>query len=186
MIEDSDRTRGVRRGVRPTMACVAVILGAATAVACGDSSDDAAPAATKAADAPAQSKAAQAKTTPAAPAEGPDGKELTPEVRGWIDAGTPRLAAVRIGTPGKLVVEPKGNVNYWDHYYPSGTVVTVRAKDTKTARFAAWSGTCTGTKRVCKVKVTGYVRLIAGFDLDKAAAKGLPKNDPALKPSTGP
>jgi pyruvate/2-oxoglutarate dehydrogenase complex dihydrolipoamide acyltransferase (E2) component len=172
-----------------------MVLSAAMLAACGDSSDDATKAnASTPAKATTTAKATQAAastTAPAAPipaeapATGPDGKKLSPEVRGWIKEGTARLAAVRIGTPGKLVVEPKGNVNYWDHYYPPGTVVTVTAKDTKTARFAEWSGACVGKDHVCKVKMTGYKRLIGGFNLDAKAASGLPKDDPALKFDTG-
>jgi hypothetical protein len=183
------------RRPRPWMAGVAMIAGAATALACGDSSDEPAP---KAAATQATSAAAPATTAapaPAAsdqPAESPSesGKDVPADVKAWSEAGTVRLAAVWIGTPGKLVVAPEGNVTKsdpksWDHWYPKGTKVTVQAKDTRTARFAEWAGACSGKSHLCKVEMTGYLRVIGGFRLDADGAKGLPKDDPALKPGTG-
>jgi hypothetical protein len=187
MIEESDRAHGVRRRVRPGLAAIAMIAGAATMVACGDSSDDAPDGAakTKAAATTAPKPAASTTTNPAE-----TGTNVPADVQAWSKSGTVRLAALWIGTPGKLSVEPKGNMTAedpksWDHWYPKGTEVTVTAENTKTARFLEWSGACAGKDRVCKVTMTDYKRLIGGFKLDKKGAKGLPKNDPALKPGTG-
>ena len=56
-------------------------------------------------------------------------------------------------------------------------------KDTNVARFAAWGGECSGTKRECTVTVTEPVsHVLAGFLLDAKAAKKLSPDDPALKP----
>lgn len=196
MIEKLNGPRGARRRVRPWIAGVAVIAGAATLVACGDSSDDAGNDA--AAKKPAATTTAAAAAKPAATTSAPAGTEsedvgpgkVPADVQAYSDAGTMRLAAVWIGTPGKLVVKPKGDVTnskylgreYW---YPKGTKVTILAKDGKAGRFNQWAGSCSGTNRKCKVTMSAFQRVIAGFDLDAKAAKRLPKDDPALNAGSG-
>lgn len=179
MILDEDRV-GRRRPLGPMLVTGALALAAATALGCGSDSSDKADQAT--ASAP-KAAAATTTTTAAKPAakDGPDA---------WRQQGTKRLAVLRVGTPGTLIVEPHGldGANPGDRWYDPGTKVTLTVRDTKTARFHEWAGACTGSETVCKLTLDGgqYVRVIAGFDLDKKAAKNLKKSNPALKLSVRP
>jgi pyruvate/2-oxoglutarate dehydrogenase complex dihydrolipoamide acyltransferase (E2) component len=197
MIGSSERN-GTSRGMRPWLACAAVVLGAGTALACGDSDDKTSESAAKA---PSTQQAAQQQpaatqaaptTTQAAPAADPNTVDLRngptseAEFKKLRAEGTVRLAAMRIGTPGKLTISPKGLTRSYEHWYKQGTVVTLKAKDTRTANFAAWSGACEGKGRTCKLKMTTLLRAVVGFKLDKAGAKGLSPEDKRLKLVSGP
>lgn len=186
MIVEETRTRrlGARRPLMPLMATVAVVLGAGTALGCGDSSDDkaAAPAAKAPAKTQADTAAGTSTTTAATASKAPasdEGKKL-------LAQGTVRLMAKRVGYPGTLVVVgPKGTVDSNnERWYKVGTKVTLRASSTKTARFTEWYLGCPkSTAPVCTVKIKpgDYTRAFAVFQLDKKAAKDLKKSDPALK-----
>jgi hypothetical protein len=171
---------GVRRAAGPrrphvgTVAAAAV-LAAVTALGCGDSSDK--PSDQASAAASAAKPKPKAKPTPTS---GPDA---------WRAQGTQRLAALRLGTPGTLIVQPHGLTGTnGDRWYDAGTKVTIKVRNTKTARFVGWDGACAGKKTTtCHVQMNDFVRVLAGFELDTKAAKGLPKSDPALQPgSRGP
>lgn len=174
------------------MTSAALIVGAATAVACGDSKDEsqsaaadttaaqAAPAATT--PAPAAPASTQGQAAPPA-SDDPEAKAYELYKR-YSAQGTVRLAAISLGTPGIVQVKPKGIKYHWDHYYPKGTVVTLKARDTKAARFIQWSGVCTGTKRTCTVKMDALYRTVAGFDYNAKGAKTLKSSSPLLKPGT--
>lgn len=163
-----------------------MVLSTATLVACGSSSDDQA---SKAKEPTANvakttaSAAAPSTTEPATqPPNVPDPKRTA--------QGTGRLSAVRLGTPGRVVVEPEGAVPGpgTEHWYKLGTRVTVHAKDTPTARFSGWAGDarCNAHSRVCRVKVSQPASIVvAGFNLVRSKAKGLKKSDPRLKVVVG-
>lgn len=157
------------------MVAAAAVLAAVTALGCGDSSD-------KPSD-QASASTAKPKAKPTStpkPTSGPDA---------WRAQGTQRLAALRLGTPGTLIVRPHGLTGTrGDRWYDAGTKVTITVRNTKTARFVGWDGACAGKKtRTCQVKMDDFVRVLAGFELNVKAAKHLPKSDPALQPgSRGP
>jgi hypothetical protein len=171
MIDGEKRSEGgrppfVRPRRWPAVAGLAVVLSTGLAFGCGssDSGSGTSSAPAKAADAPAAS--ASAPSTTAAPASA-----STPTAAEKFEAlqdrkGTMRLAALTLGVPGggKLIVKPAGLVNETDHYYKPGTVVTLRPRATATARFSGWAGPCpTTTRPVCRVRMDGKVRVLAGF-----------------------
>jgi hypothetical protein len=175
---------------RPRVAVAVVALSAVTLVACGSSSDDGskadASASVKARPAASTSSPSTAAPSTAAPAA--EQPEVPDPAR--TAQGTGRLSTLRLGTPGRLVVKPKGAVPGpgTEHWYKFGTVVTVRAKDTPTARFSGWAGdaNCDSSSRICKVKIAAPTTVaVAGFDLIAKGAKGLKKSDPRLRVVTG-
>lgn len=97
-----------------------------------------------------------------------------------------RLAAAQVGTKGILTIDPNGNVGStaWEHWYPVGTKVTLRVKNTPAARFVEWGGACSGKQRACTVTMDTRLRVVAGFLLNEQGAKGLAPDDPTLKPIT--
>jgi hypothetical protein len=125
------------------------------------------------ADSPEQ--ASKARSAPVAKAAG--------QTPGTDKKGNLRLGALRLGTRGTLIVSPKGKVPGpgTEHWFKRGTKVTIRAKDTKTAKFAGWSGDCRTKKRTCTLTMSRPMVAVAGFNLDEQAAKGLKKSDPRLK-----
>jgi hypothetical protein len=173
MIYDMKHKGSGRRRLRPWLAGGVLVVGATTAVAAGASSGDGPYRA--AAVVPPTASAANQPTdrTPAAGVE---------TVR-WN--GRVRLGALRFGTPGKLVVSPKGKVPLaaTHHWYKKGTKVTVRAVDTRTARFLQWTGVggCKGKKRTCTITMNESKNVIASYGLDKKGAKGLKRSDRRLQ-----
>jgi pyruvate/2-oxoglutarate dehydrogenase complex dihydrolipoamide acyltransferase (E2) component len=191
MFNDVQCAGGSRSRLRPWLAGGALVLSVGIAIGCGDSSDDKASAPT--AKAATTTKAAPAATTPAAttpaattPTTTTAAKPLTaPDAKKYLDGGTVRLMAKRLGTPGTLVVvKPKGIVDsHNERWYTVGTKITLRASSTKTAKFAGWSQGCTNKNPVCTVTVKpdAYTRVFALFKLDQKAAAKLKPSDPALK-----
>jgi Divergent InlB B-repeat domain len=170
MIEDFKRLDGRRVRLRPLVATVALLVSAAPLVAWATASDEASE---------AQAASAQpVRQVVAAPASAKSAE------RSLAAKGLVRVGMLRLGTRGKLVAEPKGSVPgaATNHWYKVGTHVTVRAKDTRTARFSGWTGACQGKRRVCTFVVKKKnPNVFAGFSLDKQGAKGLKKGDPRLK-----
>src|SRR6185312_2032446 len=156
-------------------ASAAVIVSAASVVACGDSSDEATK--TNAAVSAQTATKQQAVTKPATQASPPKPTKLE---KAQTAKGTVSLSALRFGYGGKLVVTPNGDTPgaATIHWYKPGTHVTVRAVNTKLAEFREWSGVCRGKKRVCKVVVSRKgSEAYAGFD----TADGVKKTDPGVK-----
>ncbi|HET6505569.1 MAG TPA: hypothetical protein VFG42_02155 [Baekduia sp.] len=164
MIEDFKVLDARRTRIRPWAVALALIVSAMPVAGCGDSSSEA----------DGHASSAQAK---AASRGMPDPRAAT------AAHGKVRVSALRLGTPGKLIVSPKGSVPGPGtlHWYKLGTVVTIRAKDTRTARFGGWGGDCHGKQRVCRFKLRRTMAVVAGFAFDKRGAKGLKVGDPRLK-----
>jgi hypothetical protein len=186
VITELKRNWGAPGRLRLVALGMAASMGLASLTACGDESDGAATASGSASATDSSTQVSTKATTAqsAATIKGDSGSTQTKEYKALTAQGTARIGTLRFGTPGTVVIKPKGYVpgRATYHWYKVGTAVTVRAKDTRTARFVQWGGICHGTQRVCRFTVRDLGKdAVGSFVLNPKGAKGLKKSDPRLK-----